>query len=758
MKKILVTMILAFVIQVESQTPNITISLLDANVQFPVIPGFSGKSVVFVDYRSFVYSLYHVDIDTKQEQLKLLNTGYTEPQVRISGNRVVWIGYPTTTQADVYVRNIQTNTTTRITNDIAFQNFPDIYGNQVVWQDYRNRPDTNSKNADIYLYNFSTGLTQQITFDTSYQSFPAIWGNRIVWQDYRNAKVDTLNADIYMYNLSTGQETQITTNSAYQTHPDIWEDKIVWGDFRNGTGDIYMYDMSSAQERAISTFPAYKTHPVIYRDWIVWQDYRNGTDQGEIWGYNLITNQEYPLVVQPDHQDFPQLDSNNIVWQDFRNARQDLYLAVITWSSPTVTVTSPNGGETLIAGNSYTITWTALGVSAVKLEYSTNNGGTWSTIVSSTPASAGSYNWTVLNTPTTQGLMRVSDASSPNVNDVSNTVFSIVIPTVVVTSPNGGETWLVGNTHNITWTSSYVTNIKIEYSTNNGISWQMIISNTPASGGNYNWIIPNTQTTTALVRVSDTAGLGAMDVSDGVFTITAPSTVSLASPNGGEIWIVGTIRHIQWSPTSVSTLRLEYSTDAGTNWINISDNVASLSGSYSWAIPATTTYQALVRVSDMSNFAVNDVSDSLFAILVARSYSVYNGWNMVSLPLTIHKSRKTVLFPSAISDAFSYQGGYKLEDILENGIGYWLKFDGDQDVIISGAECTVDTIIVTAGWNMIGSISDTISVSSVVTEPSGIIISNFFGYNGLYTVTNLILPGKSYWVKVNVAGKIILSR
>lgn len=291
----LVTFILT--IQLYGQTSTTSISVLDPLSIAPSILSVSGNTASFVDYRNSIYSLYKVNLTTKQESIAFPNTGYTQPQIRISGERVVWIGYPLTTQADVYIGDVSKNVTTRITSDAAYQNFPDIHGDKVVWQDYRNTTNSNKINADIYYYNFLTTQTKQITTNTAYQTSPSIWGNRIVWEDYRNAQTVSTNADIYLYDVLTGQETQITTNGAAQMFPDIWEDKIVWEDYRNGVGDIYMFDITTKTERAISTFNSYKTHPVIYGNWIIWQDYRNGKTQADLYGYDLSTNQEYPIVM-----------------------------------------------------------------------------------------------------------------------------------------------------------------------------------------------------------------------------------------------------------------------------------------------------------------------------------------------------------------------------------------------------------------------------------------------------------------------------
>jgi len=89
---------------------------------------------------------------------------------------------------------------------------------------------------------------------------------------------------------------------------------------------------------------------------------------------------------------------------------------------------------------------------------------------------------------------------------------------ITVTAPNGGETWGVGTMQNITWTSTGVTDAKIELSINNGASWTDIIPSTP-SNGTYNWTVSNTPSTQCLVRISDVSNPSTQDLSDAVFTI-----------------------------------------------------------------------------------------------------------------------------------------------------------------------------------------------------------------------------------------------
>gem|GEM_PF-520640 len=143
--------------------------------------------------------------------------------------------------------------------------------------------------------------------------------------------------------------------------------------------------------------------------------------------------------------------------------------------------------------------------------------------------------------------------------------------------------------------------------------------------------------------------------------------------------------------------------------------------------------------------------------MIALNVSVSDGWNMISLPLLVHDSTKALLFPQAISQAFMYRGSYAVSATLQPGTGYWLKFNGTQSVSVTGFNFTLDTITVTSGWNMIGSLSVSIPVANVGAIPGGLITSNFFNYGGSYNVATTLDPGRGYWVKVNQNGKLILS-
>jgi len=95
--------------------------------------------------------------------------------------------------------------------------------------------------------------------------------------------------------------------------------------------------------------------------------------------------------------------------------------------------------------------------------------------------------------------------------------------TITVSSPNGGETWEAGTTHDILWSSENISgNVKIEYSTDNGTNWTAIETSTK-NDGSYAWTVPDDPATECLVRIMDLDDVP-FDVSDDVFTISEPIT------------------------------------------------------------------------------------------------------------------------------------------------------------------------------------------------------------------------------------------
>ncbi|GEM_PF-5732562 len=137
--------------------------------------------------------------------------------------------------------------------------------------------------------------------------------------------------------------------------------------------------------------------------------------------------------------------------------------------------------------------------------------------------------------------------------------------------------------------------------------------------------------------------------------------------------------------------------------------------------------------------------------------SVYNKWNLVALPLEVENRATGTVFPTAISTAFAYSGGYFSQTDLSFGTGYWLKFFGDQELSIFGSDIDSANIPVTEGWNLIGSISLPIDPSGITSTPEGIVSGPFFEYQNGYQPAGSLRPMHGYWVNCTTGGELILN-
>jgi len=288
-------------------------------------------------------------------------------------------------------------------------------------------------------------------------------------------------------------------------------------------------------------------------------------------------------------------------------------LFTITPPTPIITVTSPNGGNTLYAGNSYSINWTSSYVTSnlVKIEYTIDNGNSWTPIVTST-SNSGSYNWLVPSSFSANCLIKITDLSNPNTNDVSNSVFTIAPPFISLTTPNGSENWVGCASQSISWTSGGTSgSFGLYYSINNGASWNFI---TNSSSSSYTWNpIPNLTSTTCLVKVQDNSNVNLKDSSDVVFTINQNTDIIITNPNGGEQWEAGTNKTIDWvSATSSTNFSVYYSINNGSSWSTIISN--TYSKTINWSVPNSPTSNALIKVVDYSNSCKFDLSNANFTI------------------------------------------------------------------------------------------------------------------------------------------------
>jgi len=104
----------------------------------------------------------------------------------------------------------------------------------------------------------------------------------------------------------------------------------------------------------------------------------------------------------------------------------------ISYPGDYLALLSPNGGDFSINNNTTVIQWLSYGIANINLDYSTNDGISWNSIVTDLPANSQTFNWIVNATPSNQCRIRISDAANPSVNDISESQFAISAALTVV--------------------------------------------------------------------------------------------------------------------------------------------------------------------------------------------------------------------------------------------------------------------------------------------------------------------------------------
>lgn len=300
------------------------------------------------------------------------------------------------------------------------------------------------------------------------------------------------------------------------------------------------------------------------------------------------------------------------------NAINDASDNVFTVAS--LVVSYPNSTSIkLQVGRECNITWTQLLLpGTVKLELTTNSGTSYSTIATGVLASIGSYLWEIPDSPSTTCKIRITSEVDMLVMDSSDNNFTI--SKLYLTSPNGYEMWGSQSVHAITWTSTNVTNLKLEYSVDNAINWVQIVASVTASSGSYNWTVPTANSNLCMVRITDTSSAIVYDTSDVVFSIA--QQIIVTAPNGNECLSIGSIYSIVWNTIAeVTFVLIDYSIDGGSSWLPIQTSSYPASvGRYDWVVPNNPSENCLIKVRSFTSSSVYDVSDAVFTIELNKPY------------------------------------------------------------------------------------------------------------------------------------------
>lgn len=194
-----------------------------------------------------------------------------------------------------------------------------------------------------------------------------------------------------------------------------------------------------------------------------------------------------------------------------------------------------------------------------------------------------------------------------------------VEPQITVVSPNGGEQWQRGSSYTISWNSvNFGGNVKITLI--RPPFYTLVLADNLVNTGSWVWNISPTQplATNYKIRIQGVTPGDPMDESDDFFSIIEPlpPSVTVVSPNGGELIVQGTVFNITWSTNNYNgTVNLElipvnppaapiYLGQATAGQLTFAWSVTQAPGQY------------LISIYDAQSGTPSDQSDAPFSIVL----------------------------------------------------------------------------------------------------------------------------------------------
>jgi choice-of-anchor B domain-containing protein len=473
----------------------------------------------------------------------------------------------------------------------------------------------------------------------------------------------------------TSSEPPGNYDGVWAVYPYFWSGKIIAGDMQNG---LYVFTFDSLFARKdvnlvepVNQFNVCGDVPLEFR----WTQAANSTQDPHLYRLTLKGPSIDTTYILSSDTTFVFSNTSSLSNGTYRwyittvdEATEVATRDTFTFNrvSRSVILSSPNGGELMKAGSSTLITWSATCFESFELSYSTDDGSTWTIIENAVPAVPSSYEWHVPNIATTEGRIRIRGVDDTTFVDVSDGAFTIYeSPVMNVLSPNGGEIWRYGTVQKISWNTQLVDSLAIEYSTNDGLTWETIVADTPASVVSYLWTVPPTSSRSARVRIRNLGFAEVADMSDEPFSIPI-TTIDIGA---------------SWNLVSLPAAPLDNQTTM--NFPAAASLVYAYAGAYVQNDSVVNGRGYWVKYNSPLTL------DVYGTIVENDTIPLNQRWNIIgSLTIPAPVSSLQPIPPTnVLTGFFGYtpEGGYEPADTIYPGKGYWVKASVDGYVVMNSA-------------------------------------------------------------------------
>lgn len=345
----------------------------------------------------------------------------------------------------------------------------------------------------------------------------------------------------------------------------------------------------------------------------------------------------------------------------------------VNWGDPKDTQT---GGATLL-GISYledsgSHTWVVGTFEAIA--YSYNNGSSWelqhsgSYTLSDVCFVNRDYGWAVGANGTILHTSTGGDSWDPQPSETtedlhgvwfcgSDTGWVVGGNGLILNTINGGERWSEQNSG----TNAALSKVSF-CDGNNGVAVGLAGVILHTKDGGTTWVPEDANVNTHLFDVHYENLENCWLVGERGKILYSDGSVSLISPAGGEAWEEGTEQNITWESNYLQSVRIDYSTDNGENWIPVEEQYAAVPGVYTWPVPNTPSDTCRLRIRSSQKPQVEAISG----------------------PFEIFQKTITVLKPT-MGDTLAGGDNYLIKWVAHSrvdSVDLWLKVKQKRDSVI----------------------------------------------------------------------------
>jgi beta propeller repeat protein len=290
-----------------------------------------GRWVVWQDQRSGGWNIYARDVfDSAASEVVVTTGALNQQRPRTDGEYVVWQARQADGNWDVWAKSLQTD-------DPAFavtQSADQDESNPVIewpWVVYQSRPVIDPSSPwQLYVKNLLTNEVEVVDATTQDQLDPEIEGQRVVWQDYR----DVGPGEIYLKDLTGDTVQRITNHPGGQYHPVIENQWIVWADNRDQQFDLYGYNLLRGVEVQLTSTSEDETRPRLNDHWVIFEEDRSGERQINLRLLSLNNLAAVQLTNAASEKEKPVLVSGQAVWTERLEGRAEVRIGALTDLQP----------------------------------------------------------------------------------------------------------------------------------------------------------------------------------------------------------------------------------------------------------------------------------------------------------------------------------------------------------------------------------------------------------------------------------------